>query len=101
MGPPELLDPTPLLLLGGCCRHGLAFSPHHPVGWLQGEAQGQLMGRRSPNPSSHSNTLPGLTGGWGGQTHQQRQKSPGKKSIKESPNIFATEKHKSRLLHLP
>lgn len=45
MGPPELLDPTPLFLLGGCCRHGLTFSPHHPVGWLQGEAQGQLMAR--------------------------------------------------------
>lgn len=52
MGPPELMVPIPLLLLGGCCHHSSAFPPHHPVGWLQGEARLHGEGRWCRNGDS-------------------------------------------------
>lgn len=59
------------------------------------------MGRRSPNPSRRAIPSQSSREAGGGQTHQRVQEPPENKNIKENPNIFATEKRMSRLLHLP
>ena len=105
MGPPDMGVPTPLLLLGGCCHHGSAFPPHHPVGWLQGETRlrgdSRWHGKEKPKPLQPEQPPPRARGRLGGDKHTSECRDHQEKGIKESLNVFATEKRKSRLLRLP